>query len=73
MFDLVRGIFTSPWIVGLARGVLHAALSAGLLFGVAALSGSNVPAALIPFVPILIAALRGLEGVVDQLDPAKPS
>lgn len=73
MIDLVRGVFTSPWIVGLARGVLHAAISAGLLFLTAALSGSDVPAALVPFVPVLIAALRGLEGVVDQLDPAKPS
>lgn len=73
MFDLIRGVFTSPWIVGLVRGVAHAALSAGLLFLVSALSGTDVPAALIPFVPILIAALRGLEGVVDQLDPAKPS
>lgn len=73
MFDLIRGVFTSPWIVGIARGVLHAALSAGLLFGIGALSGTDVPAALVPFVPILIAALRGLEGVIDQLDPAKPS
>lgn len=73
MLELIRGVVTSPWIVGLARGVAHAAISAGLLFAVGALSGNDVPAALVPFVPILIAALRGLEGVADQLDPAKPS
>lgn len=73
MPEIIRGLVTSPWIVGTARGIVHAALSAGLLFLIGALGGTDVPALLVPFVPIIIAGLRVLEGVVDQIDPAKPS
>lgn len=73
MFDLVRGLVTSPWLVGIARGLVTAVVSAAILFLIGALSGTDVPAALVPFVPILIAILRSAEGAIDQADPQKPS
>jgi hypothetical protein len=73
MFDLVRGLVTSPWLVGIARGLVTAVVSAAVLFLIGALSGTDVPAALVPFVPIQIAILRSIEGAIDQADPLKPS
>ena len=71
MLDLLRGLYTSPWIVGLCRGVVEAVLMAGLLYLAGALASTDVPAALVPFIPILLAGIRFAEGVVDHIDPAK--
>lgn len=67
--DLLRGLHTSPWIVATVRGIVAAVIGAAII----ALSGADVPASLIPFVPVLIALLRVAEGALDQLDPQKPS
>lgn len=71
MLDYWRGLTKSAWLVGLVRGVVEAAAMAGLLYLTAALASSDVPAALVPFVPVLLAGIRFLEGVVDHIDPAK--
>lgn len=69
--NLLRGIGSAPpWAVGLARGVVEAAVMAGL--GVLALQLSSAPpAALVPFVPLGLVIIRYLEGVADNIDPAK--
>lgn len=60
----------APWAVGVARGILEAAVMAGLVAAALTLT-SSPPAAIVPFVPILLFLIRYLEGVADNIDPAK--
>lgn len=69
MLDLIRGLHTPPWLVGLARGVLESAVMAAIIeIGVllpTALPQETVWAALIPLVVGIFA------GYADQIDPEK--
>lgn len=67
---LLRGLIGAPWLVGLARGILEAALM-GALVAIAAYINAHAPAALVPYVPVALLIIRALEGAVDQIDPAK--
>lgn len=69
--NLLRGIVGSPWVVGLARGIAEAAVLAGLAVLAGALVSEDVPAALLPLGPALLAGIRTLEGIADNIDPAK--
>lgn len=63
--DIIRGLEAPAWLVGLARGVLEAAI-----FGAfAALSEFALGEPV--FGPLLLAAIRTAEGLADQVDPAK--
>jgi hypothetical protein len=68
--DLFRGLHIEPIYVALARAAVEAAAMAVLIV-LALFITSAPPAAIVPFVPILLAIIRWLEGVVDQIDPAK--
>lgn len=64
---------TSPWLVALARGVVAAAAMAAIGYATGWLGGPNVPPGLIVYIPLILAGLRLIEGLVDQIDPKKPS
>lgn len=69
---VLRGLVLNPLLVAFARGLLEAALMAGLLFGIDALtSGVGVPDELKIYAPFALLVLRQLEGVVDKIDPMK--
>ena len=70
MFRLIRGLGVDPIYVGLARAILEAAVMAVLLT-LALFITAAPPAAIVPFVPVLHAIIRWLEGVADQIDPSK--
>jgi hypothetical protein len=61
---------SDPVWTALARGVIEAAVMAALMV-LALFITAAPPAAIVPFAPLLLAAVRWLEGVVDQIDPAK--
>lgn len=68
---LLRGLGDArPWLVGLARGILEAAVMAGLA-GLYLTLTSSPPQALVPFLPVVLFGLRLLEGIADSIDPAK--
>lgn len=71
--DLLRGLRTPPWVVSLARGLVGAVLAAALLFLGDAANWINVPSEWQWAVPIILLALRQLEGALDQADSAKHS
>lgn len=69
--NLVRGLGTAPpWAVGLARGILEAVVMAALI-GLGLFLTNSPPAAIVPFVPVLLVLIRYLEGAADSIDPAK--
>lgn len=70
-FDLFRGIYTSPILVALARGVLEAAAFAAILSATEYVSGGNLPDEMQPFGSLILLGLRVLEGMADRIDPAK--
>lgn len=55
----------SPVLVALLRGILLAAAAAAVTAATAALSTADV-GDLAPYVPVLIAALRVIEGAIDK-------
>lgn len=69
--DLLRGLTTPAWAVGVARGLLEAIVLAVLAYLVTWLGGGDLPEWLIPWAPAMILILRSLEGLADQIDPAK--
>lgn len=65
--DLFRGLTTAPWLVGLARGVLEAAVIAAIA-AAATVVGVHVP----PELQVgFWAVIRTIEGIADQIDPTK--
>lgn len=60
----------APWLVGLARAVVEAALMA-VLIAIAGWLATSAPAVLIPYLPVMVGGIRILEGLVDQIDPAQ--
>lgn len=60
-----------PWLVGLARAVLHAAALAALVAAVNALKVDNLPPDLQTWAPLILFVARAIEGGLDHLnDPA---
>lgn len=70
MLDALRGLRFDPWVTGLLRALAEAAVMAVLIV-LALFLTSAPPAAIVPFVPVLLAIIRWLEGLADQIDPAK--
>ena len=69
--DLLRGLTAPAWLVGLARGVLEGAVFGGIAVAYAFLTSTELPAGLLPFAPLGLAALRFVEGYADHIDPDK--
>lgn len=69
-FSILRG-GSAAWLVGLARGLVEAAVLGALIALAAWLAGPDVPVRLIPYVPFMLVGLRFLEGLADQIDPAQ--
>jgi hypothetical protein len=61
----------APWLVGTARGIIEAAALAGLVAAAGAVSATDAPPELQALAPALLAIIRILEGLLDQLDPSK--
>jgi len=68
--NILRGIDLPPAIVGIARGVVEAAVMAGLVALVTAVGafdwGDKAYLA-----PVVLFALRSVEGFADHIDPGK--
>ena len=60
-----------PAFVGLARGLVAAALVGTITGAINFLSSAEVPPDLVFLVPAVIVGLRSLEGLIDQSDPEK--
>jgi len=73
MTTILRGLGIAPWIVGLARGVLEAAIIAGFEQLLLALDAVNIPGELQWIIPVAVLVIRKLEGLADQIDPVKRS
>lgn len=69
--DLVRGLQTPAWLVGLARSIVEAVLFAAIAAVILWLAGDSVPEGLAQWAPVIIVGLRTLEGVIDHIDPSK--
>lgn len=69
--DLLRGLQAPAWIVGIARGVVEAALMGALVMAADAVQSGALPAEYAPFAAIAIVVIRTAEGLVDQIDPQK--
>ena len=69
--DILRGLTTAPWLVALMRGLVEAVVLAALFFVASWLTSSDVPTQLVPLVPLLLTVIRTIEGLADQIDPAK--
>lgn len=69
--DVIRGLQTPAWLVGLARSIVEAVLFAAIGAVILWLSGTDLPSGLLPWAPVIIVGLRTLEGVIDHIDPSK--
>lgn len=69
--DIIRGLQTPAWAVGLVRSIVEAILFAAIGAVILWLSGTDLPSGLLPWAPVIIVGLRTLEGVVDHVDPSK--
>lgn len=69
--DQLRGIRTPAWLTGLLRGILEAAVFAGIYVGFDVLTAAELPDQYAIFVLIAPALLRTAEGYVDHIDPTK--
>ena len=58
-----------PVFVGLARGLVAAALLGAVTGAINFFSSADVPPDLVFLVPAVIVGLRSLEGLIDQIDP----
>ena len=67
--DLLRGLRIPAWIVGIARGVLEAAILAGLAELALVLPGVLPQESV--WLVIGVALIRAGEGWADNIDPAK--
>lgn len=73
MLDILRGLRTAPWLVAIARGLAGAVVAFLLLWLGDATNVVSLPPAMQQAAPLLLFALRALEGTLDQADPAKLS
>ena len=76
LIALLRGVphdygTPRPAFVGLARGLVAAALLGAVTGAINFFSSADVPPDLVFLVPAVIVGLRSLEGLIDQSDPAK--
>lgn len=69
--DYLRGAFTAPWIVGIARGMAEAAALAALYVIVDFIAGGGLPDQFAFAGPIALLAVRPIEGLLDQIDANK--
>lgn len=69
--DTVRGISTPPWVVGLVRGILEAAVAGGVAYAIFWLDVADLPEDVAVWAPVLVLILRTIEGGLDQMDSAK--
>ena len=67
---MLRG-HAAPWVVGLVRGLVEAAVLAALGGLVVWLSSADVPQEVAAWAPALVVLIRTLEGVADQIDPSR--
>ncbi len=59
-----------PWLIGTARGILEALVLLACFLAIQALGAADVPDSLTAWAPIIIAAVRSLEGFADdRIDP----
>lgn len=68
MLDLIRGQITRAWIVGLVRGLIEAAVMAGIMFAAATLTALDFGTNTMFIVPLMWSGIRTLEGVADHID-----
>jgi hypothetical protein len=68
---ILRGLVLNPLLVAFARGLLEAAAMAALLFAADYVTGGHLPEEYKLFGPMILLALRQIEGVADKIDPAK--
>ena len=66
----LRGIGIPAWLVGLARGIVEAAVLAGILVLISWLTTADL-GSYAALAPIAILALRTVEGMADNIDPSK--
>ena len=71
MLKILRGIGVPSWAVGLARGVLEAAIFAGALVALGAFTTADAPDWMRIVAPLAALAWRSVEGTVDHIDPTK--
>lgn len=67
--NILRGIDVPPAIVGIARGIVEAAVMAGVVALIAWVSSKDAPVQIQVWAPIIIAGLRSVEGFADHIDP----
>lgn len=66
--DYLRGTFTAPWLVGLARAAAEAAAFVVLYTVADFIAAGGLPDELGIFGPIALVLVRPIEGVLDQID-----
>lgn len=71
MLNLIRGLTAPAWLVGLVRGIIEAAIIAGLQVIVLTLGTVQLPGAWAVFAPGIILLVRFAEGAADHIDPSK--
>jgi len=69
--DVLRGLHMPAWLVGIARGIVEAAVFAGLYAGADAIAAGALPDEAAWSGAVLLWGIRSLEGVADAIDPAK--
>ena len=66
MRNIIEGINAPPWLVALVRGLLLAAATAAISFALSYFTSNAIPVEMTVYAPIIIYALRQLEGLLDQ-------
>jgi hypothetical protein len=71
VLDWLRGVYSDPRVVGLARGILEAAIFAAALVILDQVNAADSPNWVKEFAPLAVVAWRFVEGYVDKIDPQK--
>ena len=71
MFDLIRGIGVPPALVGIARGVIEAAVVSALAALVVLIPEADIPETARVWAPVVLMVVRIIEGIADGIDPSK--
>ena len=71
ILDLLRGQDWQPLAVGIARGLLEAAVMAAVVAVGQALTELELGPQWEAALPLIVWARRSAEGLADQIDPAK--
>lgn len=66
MSNYLVGKHVPPWLVGLIRAIIYAVLSSAIGAIIYFLNGDQMPAALLPYAPLLLALFRTIEASIDQ-------